>query len=147
MSFRRTCLSFKKYSPCPSRYTRRPMRRSWDSAAPWPFPPLLPFSLPDEASVSVTSAARPTGPLAHAAGPPRGRSIEDHIVHALATQDPGALLSQRPGDGVADIGLAAAVGPDDRRHRAGKGQIHLLVEGLEAKYLDPLEFEHPCSSI
>ena len=70
-------------------------------------------------------------------GPALGGAVEDDVVHRLAAQDLGALLAQGPGHGVADVGLAAAVGADDRRDRAREGQIDLLVEGLEARDLDP----------
>ena len=75
--------------------------------------------------------------LGHPERPALGRAVEDDVVHLFAAQDPGALLAERPGDGVADVRLAASVGPDDRRDGAREGQIDLLVEGLEARDLDP----------
>ena len=78
----------------------------------------------------------------HSERPPFGRPVEDDVVHALAAQDAGALFAESPGDGVTDVGLAAAVGSDDRGHAAGKGEVDLLVEGLEAGDLDPFEAKH-----
>ena len=56
-------------------------------------------------SVSVTSAKPHRRPL--------GRAVENAVGHALGAQRLVALLAQHPGDGVHDIGFAAAVGPDD----------------------------------
>ena len=71
---------------------------------------------------------------------PSGRRLAEPLKMTSSIvsprSDPRALLAQGPGHGVADVGLAAAVGPDDGRHGARKGQIHLLVEGLEARDLD-----------
>src|SRR4029453_12758291 len=73
--------------------------------------------------------------LGHPERPALGRAVEDDVVHLFAAQDPGALFAPRPGDRVADVGLAAAVGPDHRSYCARKRQIHLLVEGLKARDL------------
>ncbi len=80
--------------------------------------------------------------LGHPEGPPLGGAVEDDVVHRLAAKDARALLAQRPGHGVADVGFAAAVGADDGRDRAREGQIDLLVEGLKARNLDPFQPEH-----
>ncbi len=73
----------------------------------------------------------------HSERAPLGGAVEDDVVHLFAAQDLGALLAEGPGDRVADVRLAAAVGSDDGRDRARKGQIDLLVEGLEARDFDP----------
>src|SRR5439155_12375214 len=83
-------------------------------------------------TVSVASGGERQHDLGHAERAAPGRSVEDDVVHALAAQDPGALLAQGPRDRVTDVGLAAAVGADDRRDLARKGQVDLFVEGLEA---------------
>jgi hypothetical protein len=40
---------------------------------------------------------------------------EDNVLHLDAAEALGGLLAEHPGDGVSDIGLAAAVGADDNR--------------------------------
>jgi hypothetical protein len=52
------------------------------------------------------------------------------------------LLAQNPGDGVGDIGLAAAVGSDNGGDAfAGELDLGAITEGLEAEYLNLLELE------
>ena len=80
--------------------------------------------------------------LRHSERPAFGGAVEDDVVHFFAAQHLGALLAEGPGDGVADVGLSAAVGADDGRHGAWKGQIHLLEERLEAGDLDAFESQH-----
>ena len=92
--------------------------------------------------VSPLEADERQDDLGHAERAALGGAVEDDVVHPLAAQDPRALLAQGPGHGVADVRLAAAVGADDRGDGAREGQIHLLVEGLEARDLDPFESEH-----
>src|SRR5690606_25550190 len=47
-------------------------------------------------------------------------AIEDDVGHRLATQVLRRTFAHHPAHGVDDVGLAAAVGPDHRRHVAGK---------------------------
>src|SRR5262249_5631618 len=42
------------------------------------------------------------------------RAGKNHIFHACAAQAFGALLAQDPADGIADIALAASIGPNNR---------------------------------
>ena len=49
------------------------------------------------------------------------RAVEDAIRHALGAERLVALLAEHPGDGVHDVGFAAAVGPDDAG-RAGAAE-------------------------
>ena len=56
----------------------------------------------------------PTGRLALAA------AVEDHVLHALATQLTGLALAQHPAHRIHDVGLAAAVGPDHAHPLAGQ---------------------------
>jgi hypothetical protein len=42
-------------------------------------------------------------------------ALEDHVLHFAAAQGLRALFAEHPADGVGDVGLAAAVGADDRR--------------------------------
>src|ERR1700686_2769680 len=84
------------------------------------------------AVLSGQSAARERDDhLGHPHGTALGGAVEDHVVHPLAAQRLGALFAQGPGNRVADVRLATAVGTDDCGDGAGEGEIHLLVEGLE----------------
>ena len=62
----------------------------------------------------------------------RGRAVEDHVLHLVAPQGLGALLPERPADGVGDIGLAAPVGADDAGHPGEDLHFGLVGEGFEA---------------
>ena len=70
------------------------------------------------------------------------RAGEDHVFHPGAAQRFGGLLAQNPGDGVGDVGLAAAVGSYDGRDAfAGELDLSAITEGLEAEDLNLLELE------
>ena len=56
---------------------------------------------------------------------------EDHVLHRLAADRQRALLSHRPEHGVGDVGLAAAVGPDDDADARRELQPGALGERLE----------------
>ena len=60
------------------------------------------------------------------------RPGKDHVVHALAAQASGRLLPHHPPDGVDHVGLAAAVGTDDRRDPVFEGEYGSIYEGFEA---------------
>ena len=67
---------------------------------------------------------------------PAGAAGEDDVLHLAAAQRLGALLAHHPGEGVDDVGLAGAVGADDR------GDARLEVErGRRREGLEPLEGE------
>jgi hypothetical protein len=67
---------------------------------------------------------------------------EDHIFHACAAQGLGRLLAQHPGDGVGNIGLAAAVGADDGGHAVPvELEFGAVAERLEPENLKTLQFE------
>src|SRR5439155_1245113 len=67
---------------------------------------------------------------------------EDDVFHLDATEGFGGLLAEDPGDGVGDVGLAAAVGADDGGDAfAGELDLSAITEGLEAEDLDLLELE------
>ena len=57
---------------------------------------------------------------------------EDHVVHLLRAQRRGRLRAEHPGDGVDDIGLAAAVGADDHRQAGSEIDRRRLRERLES---------------
>ena len=71
--------------------------------------------------------------LAHPQGLAAARPGEDHVLHAVAADGAGALLAQNPADRLHDVGLAAAVGPDDPRDPGADGDLRPVVEGLEAE--------------
>ncbi len=70
-------------------------------------------------------------------GLPRIAAIEDHVLHALAAEALGALLAQHPGDGVDDVALAAAVGPDNGRDAIVETEFGAIRETLEAGDVEP----------
>jgi hypothetical protein len=76
------------------------------------------------------------GDLGQANGLPPGVSGEDEIIHPIATQEFGALLSQRPADGVGNVALAAAVRADDGGDARLKGEFNLVREGFETEERD-----------
>ncbi len=80
--------------------------------------------------------------LGHAGGLAVAGAGEDDVFHLDAAEGLGGLLAQNPGDGVGDVGLAAAVGTDDCGDAfAGELDLGAITEGLEAEYLDLLELE------
>jgi hypothetical protein len=68
-----------------------------------------------------------------------GRTGEDDVLHLAAAQGLGALLTEHPGDGVDDVGLAGAVGA----HHAGDTRLQPQRrsggEGLETLDRQALE--------
>ena len=60
-----------------------------------------------------------------------GRAGEDDVLHLAAAQGLGALLAHHPGEGVDDVGLARAVGPDDAGDPRLELQGRRRGEGLE----------------
>ena len=58
---------------------------------------------------------------------------EDQVVHPVAAQELGALLSQRPADRVGHVALAAAVRPDDDGHSGLEREFNLVCERLETE--------------
>ena len=53
--------------------------------------------------------------LGQAEAAARAGAVEDDVGHLAAAQALGALLAEHPADGVDDVALARAVGPDDGR--------------------------------
>ena len=66
-----------------------------------------------------------------ARGGASGRAGEDDVDHLLAAEGFARPLAQHPFDGIDDIGLAAAVGPDNARDVVVKGELGAVREGLE----------------
>ena len=73
------------------------------------------------------------GHLGQAEGLALAVPCEDQVVHPVAAQELGALLSQRPADRVGHVTLAAAVRPDDDGHAGLEREFNLVREGLEAE--------------
>jgi len=66
-------------------------------------------------------------------------AVEDDVGHRLAAQVLRRTFAHHPAHGVDDVGLAATVGPDHRRHVAGKAHRRRIDEGLEAGQLDAFQ--------
>ncbi len=66
-------------------------------------------------------------------------ATEDHVLHLVAAQALRALLAKYPCDGVRDIALAAAVGPDDGGYALVEGKLRAVREGLETGNLEAFE--------
>ncbi|MND57631.1 hypothetical protein D3C80_487640 [compost metagenome] len=60
-----------------------------------------------------------------------GRAVEDDVGHRLATQVLGRTFAHHPAHRIDDVGLAAAIGPDHRRHVAGEVDRGRVDERLE----------------
>ena len=56
---------------------------------------------------------------------------EDHVVHAIAAQGLGGVGAHHPAQGFQDVGLSAAVGPDDPRQSGFDPKVGGIDEGLE----------------
>ncbi len=60
------------------------------------------------------------------------RPVEDDVHHRLAAQFGSFRLAQHPAHGIHDVGLAAAIWPDDADQLPGDGNGCRIDEGLEA---------------
>ena len=69
--------------------------------------------------------------LGDAHGLARGRSREDDVLHRLAAQLLGALLSEHPQNGVGDVRLTRTVRADDDGEPGLEGHVRTVGEGLE----------------
>src|SRR5690606_35563009 len=64
------------------------------------------------------------------------RTIENHVLHRLATQLGGLALAQHPAYGIDDVRLAAAVRAHHPDELAGRGYAGRIDERLEAREFD-----------
>jgi hypothetical protein len=64
------------------------------------------------------------------------RPLKDHLVHLRAAHQARALLAQHPPDRVRDVGLAATVRTDDRRHARFEHELRGVGERLESVELE-----------
>ena len=69
----------------------------------------------------------------HSRGGAGARTVENYVGHALAAQQARALLTQHPGDGVREIGLAATIRSHDGGNAIRKFQPRTVREGFEAQ--------------
>ena len=69
-------------------------------------------------------------------------TVEDHVRRLPAAQSAEALLSQRPTDGVGDVGLAGAVRADDGSNPFVEEESGLGGEGLVALHFQVFELGH-----
>jgi Thioredoxin len=70
---------------------------------------------------------------------PRCRSGEDHIFHAPAAHRLGRAFAHHPTDRFKQVGLAAAVGPDNPGQPRLDPQFSRLDKALETRELEPLD--------
>ncbi len=61
------------------------------------------------------------------------------VFTALGAQTAETLFAQHPLDGISDVGLAAAVGADDRGQAAGEDEVGLGGEGFVALQFEMFE--------
>src|SRR5690606_27594133 len=66
-------------------------------------------------------------------------AVEDDIRHRLAAQVLRRTLAHHPAHGIDDVGFAATVGADHRRHVAGEAHRGRIDEGFEARELDAFQ--------
>ena len=64
---------------------------------------------------------------------------EDDVFHAGAAQAFRRLFAEHPTDGIAQVGFATAVGPDDGSDAAAiEAELRAVTEGFEALQFDAL---------
>ena len=73
---------------------------------------------------------------------PLGGPVKNAVGHPLGAQRFVALLAQHPGNGVHDIGFAAAIRPDDAGEPgAAESDMRLFAKRFEAHQLDFAQFK------
>ena len=63
-----------------------------------------------------------------------GSAVKYDVFHPRATKHAGILLTQHPAHGIADVALAATVGPDDGGNALVKMDLYLVGKRFEAEY-------------
>ena len=77
--------------------------------------------------------------LGHTGGLAVTRAGKDDVFHAGTAQRLGRLLAEHPGNGVGNIGLAAAIRADNRRHTvAMELEFSAIAKRLESEDLELL---------
>ena len=69
-------------------------------------------------------------------------AVEDHVLHPVAAQGAGLLLTEHPGNGVADVALATAVRADHGGDPVREVEPRAAIERLEAEDFHPVELEN-----
>ena len=72
------------------------------------------------------------GDLGHAEGGAVAAAGEDDVLLLAGAEEAQALLAEHPADGIGDVALAGAVGPDDGGDAGAELEGRLLGEALEA---------------
>ena len=88
-----------------------------------------------EGAFAVVEVHRHLGEAEAFAG---GGAVEDDVGHLAAAEGLGGLFAEDPADGVDDVALAGAVGPDDGGDAGAELEHRLVGEALEAD-----EFQTP----
>ena len=82
------------------------------------------------------------GHVGHAQGLALTGARENHVFHAGSAQAFGGLFSQHPTDGIADVGLAAAIRSDDGGDALTvESQLSALTKGFKSLQFDAFEFQ------
>ena len=79
-------------------------------------------------AVAVVEGERDLGVVARRPG---ARAVEDHVVHAVAAHDAGAVLAHHPAQRLEQVRLAAAVRADDAGQARGDDELGRVDEALE----------------
>ena len=82
------------------------------------------------------------GHVGHAQGLALTGARENHVFHAGSAQGFGGLFSQHPSDGIAEVGLAAAIRSDDGGDALTvESQLGALAKGFKSLQFDAFEFQ------
>ena len=73
------------------------------------------------------------------AGPPTVAAVEDHVLHPVAAQALGALLSEHPRDRIGEVALAAPVRPDDGSDALVERELGAVGERFETGDFEAFE--------
>ena len=138
MSRRRAGRPSMRYSLSPERKRRRvmvisPGRFGWASAT---------AGLMDGVGLVHLRVHQGHGDVGHAQRLAVARAGEDHVFHAGAAQGSGGLFAEHPTDGVADVGLAAAVRTDDGGDAFSvEAEFGALAERFESLHFYAFQFQ------
>ena len=72
--------------------------------------------------------------LCESLGFPMRGPVEDQLLHFVAAEGTGGLLSQHPSNGIGNIALPAAIGANHSRNAVVKGKLCFIRKGLKSLY-------------